>query len=91
MTAHRAPLTNHHADGSTCPPAHKHTVTGKPLHPDCPGRDHSRAVCTCGDWQFQCAVKGQVLEHRRRHLATHQAPALAPGPLVRDVLPFSMR
>ncbi|MFJ5879873.1 hypothetical protein [Kitasatospora cineracea] len=86
MTTHRAPLTNHHADGSPCPPEHRHTVTGKPLHPGCPGRDHSRAVCTCGDWQFQCAVKGQVVEHRRRHLATHTEPRPQAPAVLRELL-----
>lgn len=31
----RAPLTNHHADRTLCPKEHKHTSSGKPLHPDC--------------------------------------------------------
>ncbi|MFB7950163.1 hypothetical protein ACFC6L_35250 [Kitasatospora phosalacinea] len=91
MTVHRAPLTNHHADGTPCPPEHRHTVTGKPLRPDCPGRSYSQAVCTCGTWEFRGTGKGYVNDSRRRHLATHRAPAAAPGPLVRDVLPFSMR
>ncbi|MFI8456869.1 hypothetical protein [Kitasatospora sp. NPDC085464] len=53
MTVHRAPLTNHHSDDSLCPPDHKHTSSGKPLHPDCPGRAYSSAVCTCGSWEFK--------------------------------------
>ncbi|MEV8097687.1 hypothetical protein [Kitasatospora sp. NPDC085879] len=48
MTAHRALPTNHHADDSVCPPDHRHTSSGKPFHPDCPGRSYFQAICTCG-------------------------------------------
>jgi hypothetical protein len=71
---HRAPLTNHHADDSACPKEHRHTSSNKPLHPDCPGRDYSQAICTCGTWQFKNAGKGYVDEERKRHLATHTPP-----------------
>ncbi|WP_441245262.1 hypothetical protein [Kitasatospora sp. McL0602] len=81
MATHRAPLTNHHADHSLCPPDHKHTSSGKPLHPDCPGRTYSRAVCTCGTWQFKGPGKGYVNESRRRHLTSH-APLTPGGPAV---------
>lgn len=86
--AFRAPLTNHHADGTLCPAEHKHTSSGRPLHPDCPGRAYSSSVCSFRQWQIRESGKGYVNESRRRHLATHQIPA---GPLLRDVLPFTMR
>jgi hypothetical protein len=86
--AFRAPLTNHHTDDTVCPPEHRHTSSGKPLHPDCPGRAYSQAICSCGQWQIRESGKGYVNESRRRHLATHRTPA---GPLLRDVLPFNMR
>lgn len=84
----RAPLTNHHADGALCPPEHKHTSSGKPLHPDCPGRSYTQAICSCGQWRMQQPGKGYVNESRRRHLATHQTPA---SPPLRDTLGFNMR
>ncbi|WP_371626568.1 hypothetical protein OG245_30505 [Streptomyces sp. NBC_01116] len=65
----RAPLTNHHADDTLCPADHKHTSSGKPLHPDCPGRAYTKAVCSCGDWEKKDCGKGYVNECRRRHLA----------------------
>ncbi|WP_328953648.1 hypothetical protein [Kitasatospora purpeofusca] len=65
----QAPRTDHHADDSECPPAHKHTSSGKPLVPECPGRAYSTAACTCG-WTTRSAVKTYVDETRRRHLAT---------------------
>lgn len=86
--AFRAPLTDHHTDGTRCPAEAKHTSSGEPLHPGCPGRAYTQAICSCGQWQMQETGKGYVSESRRRHLATHQIPA---GPLLRDVLPFSMR
>ncbi len=76
----RPPLTNHHADGSACTPDHRHSSSGKPLHPDCPGRSYSQAVCTCGAWEFKGSGKGYVGESRKRHLATH--PAAVKGPKV---------
>jgi hypothetical protein len=82
---HRAPLTNHHADGTLCPPEHKHTSSGKPLHPGCPGCDYSKAVCTCGNWEMKDRGKGYVNESRRRHLATHPQPAQPPK-VLRDLL-----
>ncbi|MFJ6622309.1 hypothetical protein ACIQOW_32605 [Kitasatospora sp. NPDC091335] len=65
----RAPRTDHHADGSVCPPAHKHTSSGKPLTEGCPGRAYSTATCTCG-WTTRNTAKGYTDETRRRHLAT---------------------
>lgn len=88
---HRAPLTNHHADGTNCPKEHKHNSSGKPLHPDCPGREYSQAICSCGRWEMKQSCKGYVLECRKRHLGTHRAPDDPASPPVRDVLPFSMR
>jgi hypothetical protein len=69
--AYRAPLTDHHADGTTCPPEHKHTSSGKPLHPDCPGRACTQAIYSCGNWEMKQSGKGYVNESRRRHLASH--------------------
>lgn len=80
---HRAPITSYHADGSVCPAEHKHTTSGKPLHPDCPGRAYTQAICSCGNWQMKNAGKGYVNESRRRHLATH--PKAGPKAL-RDLL-----
>ena len=77
----RAPLTNHHADGTDCPADHKHTSSGKPHHLDCPGRVYSQAVCSCGDWQMTNPGKGYVNESRRRHLASHPKPEVT-GPKV---------
>ncbi|KOV26011.1 hypothetical protein ADK60_22205 [Streptomyces sp. XY431] len=65
----RAPRTDHHADGSECPPQHKHTSSGKPLTEGCPGRAYSTATCTCG-WTTRNTAKGYTDETRRRHLAT---------------------
>ncbi|MFF2544728.1 hypothetical protein ACFVUY_19425 [Kitasatospora sp. NPDC058063] len=65
----KAPRTDHHADGTECPPTHKHTSSGKPLTEGCPGRAYSRAVCTCG-WETKNAGKGYTDECRERHLAT---------------------
>ncbi|KND38306.1 hypothetical protein [Streptomyces acidiscabies] len=73
-----APLTNHHADGSVCPPTHKHTSSGKPLVEGCPGRSYTQAICTCGDWEFKNPGKGYVNETRKRHLATHPVPTKVP-------------
>ncbi|MEJ8653815.1 hypothetical protein WKI65_38685 [Streptomyces sp. MS1.AVA.3] len=67
----RAPLTNHHADRSLCPADHKHTSSGNPLHPDCPGRAYTQAICSCGEWEMKQSGKGYVNESRKRHLATH--------------------
>ncbi|MFB7377223.1 hypothetical protein ACFC6U_02625 [Kitasatospora purpeofusca] len=66
---HRAPRTDHHADGSKCPPSHKHTSSGKPLTDGCTGRAYSTATCTCG-WTTRNTGKGYTDETRRRHLAT---------------------
>ena len=78
----RAPLTNHHADGTDCPAEHKHTSSGKPLHPGCPGRAYTQATCSCGGWEMKQSGKGYVNESRKRHLASH-----AGGPKVlRDLL-----
>ncbi|MFE2104421.1 hypothetical protein ACFXAF_00900 [Kitasatospora sp. NPDC059463] len=65
----RAPRTDHHADGSKCPPSHKHTSSGKPLTDGCTGRAYSTATCTCG-WTTRNTAKGYTDETRRRHLAT---------------------
>lgn len=73
----RAPLTNHHADGTICPASHKHPVSGKPLHPECPGRSYSQAICSCGHWELRQSAKGYVNESRRRHLAHHAEEAQA--------------
>ena len=81
----RAPLTNHHADGSACPADHKHTSSNKPLHPDCPGRSYSNAVCSCGGWEMKGSAKGYVNESRKRHLTTHPRPESAPK-ILRDLL-----
>lgn len=81
----RAPLTNHHADGSDCPADHKHTSSNKPLHPDCPGRSYSKAVCSCGGWEMKGSAKGYVNESRKRHLTTHPRPESAPK-ILRDLL-----
>ncbi|NBE51647.1 hypothetical protein GUY60_09445 [Streptomyces sp. YC537] len=67
----RAPLTNHHADATPCPAAHRHTSSGKPLRADCPGRAYTQAVCSCGEWEMTGRAKGYVNECRRRHLADH--------------------
>ncbi|MFJ6574138.1 hypothetical protein ACIQNU_42785 [Streptomyces sp. NPDC091292] len=75
----RAPLTNHHADGTDCPPHHKQTSSGKPLHLDCPGRAYAQAICSCGGWELKQSGKGYVNESRNRHLASH----VAQGPKVR--------
>jgi hypothetical protein len=69
--AYRAPLTNHHADGSLCPAEHKHTSSGRALHPDCPGRAYTQAICSCAGWEMKQSGKGYVNESRRRHLASH--------------------
>ncbi|MFE3874862.1 hypothetical protein ACFXPX_10740 [Kitasatospora sp. NPDC059146] len=86
MPAYRAPLTNHHADRSLCPPEHKHTSSGKPLHADCPGRSYSQAVCTCGGWEIKNSGKGYVDEARRRHLATHPKPVSKGPAVLRELL-----
>ncbi|GAA1403174.1 hypothetical protein GCM10009639_47540 [Kitasatospora putterlickiae] len=65
----KAPRTDHHADGTVCPPAHKHTSSGKPLTEGCTGRAYSTATCTCG-WTTRNTAKGYTDETRRRHLAT---------------------
>jgi hypothetical protein len=83
---YRAPLTNHHADGSLCPTDHKHTSSGKPLAPGCPGRAYSQAICSCGNWQMKAAGKGYVNECRRRHLASHAEPTTQGPKAVRDLL-----
>ncbi|MFE3374416.1 hypothetical protein [Streptomyces anulatus] len=69
---YRAPLTNHHADGTLCPADHKHTSSGKPLHTDCPGRAYTRTVCSCR-WKKkeEESGKGYVNECRKRRLASH--------------------
>ncbi|MGW6648278.1 hypothetical protein AMK23_15050 [Streptomyces sp. CB02130] len=76
--ASRAPLTNHHADGTLCPADHKHTSSGNPLHTDCPGRAYTRAVCSCG-WKKEESGKGYVNECRKRHLASHAEEQNAPS------------
>ncbi|MFD8321407.1 hypothetical protein [Kitasatospora purpeofusca] len=86
MTFHRAPLTNHHPDSSLCPPNHKHTSSGKPLHNDCPGRSYSQVICTCGTWQFKGPGKGYVNESRKRHLATHTPPTPTGPAVLRGLL-----
>lgn len=83
--AFRAPLTNHQADNTLCPADHKHSVSGKPLHPDCPGRAYTQAVCSCGDWEKKDGGKGYVNECRKRHLADHaQGPKVLRTLLRRD-------
>ncbi|MFE6055373.1 hypothetical protein ACFQ6N_31870 [Kitasatospora sp. NPDC056446] len=67
----RAPRTDHHANGSECPPTHRHTSAGKPLTEGCPGRAYSSARCTCG-WTTRSMVKGYVDESRKRHLSQHR-------------------
>lgn len=81
----RAPLTDHHADGTLCQADHKHTSSGKPLHAHCPGRAYTQAVCSCGNWQMKQDGKGYVKECRRRHLADHaNGPKALRGPLRLD-------
>ncbi|MFD4397832.1 hypothetical protein [Kitasatospora sp. NPDC058478] len=65
----RAPRTDHHTDGTECPPSHKHTNSGKPLTEGCPGRAYSTATCTCG-WTTRNTAKGYTDETRKRHLST---------------------
>ncbi|MDH6138527.1 hypothetical protein P3T35_000504 [Kitasatospora sp. GP30] len=65
-----APRTDHHGDGTPCPPEHKHTSSGRPLAEGCSGRAYSEAVCTCGGWSIKSSGKGHVDEERRRHLRT---------------------
>lgn len=77
---HTARLTNHHADGTVCPAEHRHTTTGKPRHPDCPGRAFSSAACSCGTWRMAHPIKGYVNELRRRHLAEHRKQDASPTP-----------
>ncbi|MFF4520490.1 hypothetical protein [Streptomyces bluensis] len=72
MARHRAPLIAQHKDGSQCLPSHKHSTSGKPLHPDCPGRYLFESVCTCGTWKLSGGVKSYVNDERKRHLATHR-------------------
>ncbi|MFJ1754213.1 hypothetical protein [Kitasatospora sp. NPDC088134] len=67
-----APRTDHHADGSECPPSHKHTSSGKPRNEGCPGRAYSTATCTCG-WTTRSDTKTYVDETRKRHLRTDHA------------------
>ncbi|MFB7947059.1 hypothetical protein ACFC6L_19325 [Kitasatospora phosalacinea] len=66
---HRTTRTDHHADGSECPPAHKHPSSGKPRTEGCPGRAYSTAKCTCG-WTTRSTVKTYVDETRKRHTST---------------------
>ncbi|GLW14523.1 hypothetical protein Stsp01_12660 [Streptomyces sp. NBRC 13847] len=80
--AFRAPLTNHHADHSLCPADHKLPSSGKQLHPDCPGRAYTQAICSCGDREMKQSGKGYVSESRKRHLAAHTEGPKA----VRDLL-----
>ncbi|MFI9273977.1 hypothetical protein ACIGXM_25200 [Kitasatospora sp. NPDC052896] len=82
---HKTTLTNHHADSSICPKEHKYTVTGKPTHPDCPGRAYTRAACTCG-WDFQCPGKGYADEERKRHRTTNPKPTPGGPKVLRDLL-----
>ncbi|KPI14571.1 hypothetical protein OK006_3267 [Actinobacteria bacterium OK006] len=80
--AYSVPLTHHHHDGTLCPADHKHTNSGKPLHPDCPGRASTQAICSCGRWEMKESGKGYVNKSRKRHLASHTQ-----GPKVlRDLL-----
>ncbi|MFJ2864934.1 hypothetical protein [Kitasatospora sp. NPDC087314] len=67
----RAPRTDHHADGSACPPEHRHTTSGKPLTQGCSGRAYSQAQCSCGEWSVKDTGKGYVDEARRQHLIAH--------------------
>ncbi|MFF2539545.1 hypothetical protein [Streptomyces cyaneofuscatus] len=87
--AYRAPLTNHHADGTLCPADHKHTSSGNPLHTDCPGRAYTRAVCSCG-WKKEESGKGYVNECRKRHLASHAEEQNAPS-AVCPLIPYRSR
>ncbi|MFD9427306.1 MULTISPECIES: hypothetical protein [unclassified Streptomyces] len=78
----RAPLTNYHADDTLCLTDHKHTSSGKPLHPGCPGRAFTEAICACGGWGMKESGKGYVNESRKRHLASHaQGPKVLPDQL----------
>lgn len=88
---HRAPLTNHHADDTDCPAEHKHTSSGKPLHPGCTGRAYTQAICSCGDWQMKNPGKGYVNECRRRHLASHPKPNPTGPKILRDLLRLDAR
>lgn len=65
-----APRTDHHSDGTPCPPDHRHTTSGAPLTSGCPGRAYSKAACTCGEWSIESPGKGYVDDERRRHLRT---------------------
>ncbi|MEX0174450.1 hypothetical protein [Streptomyces sp. LMG1-1-1.1] len=77
-----APPTNHHADGTLCPAAHKHTSSVRSLHADCPGRSYTQAVCSCGSWEMKQRGKGYANECRKRHFAGHaQKPSI-----LRDLL-----
>ncbi|WP_457029290.1 hypothetical protein [Kitasatospora sp. P5_F3] len=65
-----APRTDHHTDGTPCPPEHRHTTSGTPLVEGCPGRAYSKAACTCREWSIESPGKGYVDDERRRHLRT---------------------
>ncbi|MFD9691865.1 hypothetical protein ACFWXO_39590 [Kitasatospora sp. NPDC059088] len=68
----RAPRTDHHADGTDCPPTHRHTSAGKPLTERCPGRAYSTATCTCG-WTTRSTLMANLHEPRNRHLPHHRS------------------
>ncbi len=82
LPRYRVPLAARHKDGSQCPPSHKHTTSGKPLHPDCPGRHRFEAVCGCGAWKLSGPIKSYIEAERKRHLATHRTTEPTPGPAV---------
>ncbi|MFF2625307.1 hypothetical protein ACFVUN_05980 [Kitasatospora griseola] len=82
MAGHHTPRTDHHADGTGCPPTHEHTSRNKPLTDGCPDRTYSKAVRTRG-WTIPSPGKGYVDEERRRHLRHRPplTPDIAPAPV----------
>lgn len=76
LPRHIASLLARHSDpGNTvCPPDHRHTTSGKPLTPGCPGRAYHEATCTCGTFTCRAGAKTYVDDQRKRHLLAHRQP-----------------
>ncbi|TKA08564.1 hypothetical protein [Actinacidiphila oryziradicis] len=90
MPRPRAALVTLHQDGTECPESHKHTRSGKPLHPECPGRYRFESTCDCGAWELSGRTKGYIDAERKRHLASHREAQTDSGPAVlRELLRFA--
>lgn len=95
MPRHSITVTPEHADGTVCPPEHKHTTGGTPLTEGCTGRYRFIGTCSGCTWRSEpSSTKSYAVEQGRRHRTTNAEPKTTKpsrGPAVLDELRLGHR